>query len=164
MEGNKILAGCLGMVGLSCLALAVAMAISGPLDSAVCFGIFGLGPILFALSIIRSAKAGEKARAERVQEQRERQILAVAARHDGRVTPALVAMHSADFTIAMAKTMLDQLASVGLCAAEADSDGSLYYLFDLSNQPKAEQTPQEWVSRMTGDSAESQLRAQDDAD
>ncbi len=160
-----MLAGCLGMVGLSCLALAVAMAISGPLDSAVCMGIFGLGPAFFAFSLIRAAKTAEKLKAERLQEQRERQILAVAARQEGRVTPALVAMHSVDFTIASAKQMLDHLASVGLCVAEADEDGSLYYLFDLSSRPREELTPEAWVaSRMTGEAESPGLQAHDDAD
>lgn len=165
MGGNKILAGCLGMVGLSFIGLAISMALTGPLDGAICAGVLGLGPTLFALSIIRAAQAGEKAKAERLQEQRERQILAVAARHEGRVTPALVAMHSVDFTIATAKAILDQLASAGLCAAEADEDGNLYYAFDLTAHPRAEQSPEEWVaSRMTDSSGRTDLDALDDAD
>ena len=167
MNGKKLGAGCSGVAGLAMLGFCLVMLVSASdgLAGALCFAPFALGPLVLAWSLWRSARSDEQTRNERLQEQRERQILAVAARHDGSVTPALVAMHSVDFSIVTAKQMLDQLASVGLCAVEADEEGGLHYVFDLSGRPKPELSPEEWVAgRMTGEIADADLSALDDAD
>ncbi len=163
LSGKGCGAGCLTMVAAFFAYCGIYAGVTdGGVALAVFFLIMGAVPGWLAFALVRGDQADRRARAERLRQQQERQILQVAAQHDGQVTPALVTMNVPHVTIAQAKAILDSLAKDGFCAIDSDPQGNVFYAFDLGQHtPRAEAAPDEWVSqaarsRLTGEADETQ--------
>lgn len=141
--------GCLGLLG----AFWLAVAISAGGEGAVVLVVLGLASLLGAFFQARKGIAERRAAQEAVRGLQEKKILAIAARHEGRVSPALVAMEAAGLTVKTAKAFLDELARDGFCTVDSDEDGHLYYRFAVGQAPEAAEEPlsaEEWVSQHSG--------------
>lgn len=151
---GKVSAGCLSTVGAFFLLVMIGMIAEGDWEGIWGSALFAIGPFGLAAVAYARARAADRALLAREQEVQEQHLLRSAARHGGRVTPALAAMEAPGLTILEAKALLDRLAAAGLCAVESGDEGSLYYVFDLSTprRPRREaEAPEEWVARrMTG--------------
>lgn len=135
MSGKGCTSGCLGIIGASLvLSAAHGMLIA---ELGVAPGVFllamGAVPLWMAWSLYTSSLQDLRAQAERLQRERERAVLMVAAQNEGRVTAGLLVATTGSFTIAQAKTLLDEMLADGHCALESDDAGNLFYQFDLGH-------------------------------
>ncbi len=160
MDGRGCGAGCLSTVGAFFLAVAVsalaeggAGSLAGAMFLLACAGF----PLWMAFSLVGSMRRDALARQELSRERAERVCLQVAARNGGRVTPTMVALNSAEVTVAEAKEILDRLARGGFCTMDSDDHGSVFYQFDLGQRPAeaGQVEPDRWVETMTRRMADS---------
>ncbi len=114
----------------------------------------GLTGVMWALAglNIRAMLADKQAARERLRELQERSILEIAARHDGLISPAQVAMETRGLTVKAARALLDELAREGFCTLDSDDQGRPFYQFDVgqSRETGEELSADEWVERMSG--------------
>ncbi|NUQ00681.1 MAG: hypothetical protein HUU35_12585 [Armatimonadetes bacterium] len=145
-------AGCLSMIGAFLVAVGFSQISDGGSFALLLFFLSSAGvPLWLAWSLQRSAMVDMRRQQELRREWQERQILRIAAAHDGRVTPSLVAMHSGDIGLEEARRILQQLAVDGYCTCDSDSQGTLYYEFDLGGEarPRERLSAEEWVESMS---------------
>ncbi|MCC7492603.1 MAG: hypothetical protein IT204_09665 [Fimbriimonadaceae bacterium] len=160
MTGKSCSAGCLALFGAFFLFCGLYNLFS-ELAVGLFLAFFGAVPLLGAWSLLKSDRADNAARVQRVRQHKERALLQAAAQNHGVLTPAMAAM-SGVVTVAEAKTLLDELAGAGFCAVDSDANGNLHYRFDFGQSASvsggANLSPEQWVTamsqrRMTGDAA-----------
>ena len=129
----------------------------GALALVAFFMVCGGVPLWMAWSLLQSARRDAAERQQQQEQDRERAVLAVAAKHGGRITPGLLVASTGRWTIVQAKETLSQMAANGFCALESDDHGTLYYQFDLG-LPAPPEAPQR-QQRLTGEAGETLLDA-----
>lgn len=140
----------LGSAGL--LMLAIALDGAGSIGMAVFFGFMSLPGLLGATQLVRGdlRRSAERRRAALANV--ERRILAIAATHQGRVSPALVTMEVPGLDIAGAKSQLDAMARDGFCTVDSDDHGRPFYTFQLGPPATDDASPEEWLKQAGGTS------------
>lgn len=144
--------GCLSVTGAFWLAVAFTSALGT--DGFGVLLVMGVAALAAAFLQARKGLAEQAAAREAVRGLQEKKILDIAARHDGQVSPAQVAMETTGLTVKAAKAFLDDLARDGFCTVDSDDSGHLYYRFAIGQAPDTEEpeqlSPDEWVERMSG--------------